>query len=332
MLVSVIVPTHNRCELLKQTVASVQSQDHGNWELLLVDDGSSDQTLAWAQSIQGQDSRFRLLERKQYRSDASGAQVCRNLGLQRAKGEGVLFLDSDDLLAPSCLSRRVEELEADTSLDCVVGQAGYFLDHPFDLGKERIWGVWKLGVDDLDLFLADSIPWQTSGPLWRHTALERIGPWDERLVHVGHDHEFHVRALCLGIRHKKLEGVDYFWRVPRSDSLSSHDSFKRRHRDGGMVKAYRAIINDVVGTGNLTPSRAEIMVREVIKLAIRCRNFGGSAELAEGGLIDARHHHLLGPWKTIACRLLLRCWWRMVGRLPAMGLLSRLEATSGAEQ
>ena len=324
MLVSVIIPTHNRFNLLKQTVASVQAQDHANWELLLIDDGSSDETLTWSRITQDQDQRLRVLERKAYRTGASGAQVCRNIGLQMAQGQAILFLDSDDLLAPNCLSQRLKILETDPHLDCVIAQAGYFLDQPFDVGKERIWGLWNAGDDDLDLFLSDKIPWQTSGPLWRQTSLERIGPWDEKLVHVGHDHEFHVRALCKGIQYKKEEIVDYFWRVPRNDSLSSLESFKRRHRDGGMIKAYQAIMKDVVFSGKVTQQRTNLMTKEIIKLAIQCRNFGGSSELAEQGIMDAHRHHLLKYWKLIICRVLLRCWWRVGGIVPAMSLLGRL--------
>ena len=325
-LVSVVVPTQNRLTLLSQTVRSVQGQTHAHWELLIVDDGSSDGTEEWVISQQQQDPRIHLIERATHRANAHGAQVCRNLGLQMAQGEAVLFLDSDDLLAPDCLCLRLAFLDAEPSLDAVVGQALRFSVNPGDLGSDNIWGLWLPGEDDLARFLANGIPWQTSGPLWRRSALDRVGPWDESLQHVGHDHEFHVRALCCGLRMHKSPGVDYYWRVPRQDSLSSLESFKTRHGDGGMIKAYRRIMNDVITSGVLTPHRRRLISGEVIRLAMSCRNFGGSPSVAERGLLDAYGYGLIGPLKTGVCRLLLRCWWRIGGRLPSMALLNRLAA------
>ncbi|WP_254939427.1 glycosyltransferase family A protein [Cyanobium sp. Morenito 9A2] len=327
-----MIPTLNRLPLLQATVASVQAQVYGAWELVIVDDGSSDGTTAWVSAERARDPRIRLVERSSLRSETHGAQVCRNLGLQQVNGEVVLFLDSDDLLAPDCLHRRQQVLQKERSLDAVVGQAGYFQDQPFDLGIDKIWGNLDPEEGDLDRFLAHAIPWQTSGPLWRREALNCIGPWDERLQHVGHDHEFHVRALCRGVRFRKLAGVDYFWRVPRNDSLSSLESFKLRHRDGGMITAYRAIIAEVMGNGCSTSLREAVMAREVIRLMMDCRNFGGSAQCCEQGLLDAAQRGLLPAWKLVASRVLLRCWWRIGGRLPAMALLNRLAGEAVASR
>lgn len=323
-LVSVVVPSYNRLALLPQTVASVQEQTLANWQLVIVDDGSSDGTTDWVRSTSQQDCRIQLVERATSRPEAHGAQVCRNLGLQRSEGEAVLFLDSDDLLAPDCLRRRFAALAADPSIDAVVGQGGYFAEQAGDLGMERIWAPWHPEDNDLDRFLANDIPWQTSGPLWRRSALHRVGAWDEQLQHVGHDHEFHVRALCRGIRFKKLPGVDYFWRVPRSDSLSAFEAFKAQHRNGGMISAYQAIMVDVMGSQQATHQRRLLMSREMIRLALHCRNLGGSAAVAERGVCIAVQRGVLQPLVGWACRLLLRCWWRLAGRFPAMALLNRL--------
>ena len=323
-LVSVIVPAYNRLAFLKQTVKSVLGQIFCEWELIVIDDGSSDGTSDWVRAQSCLDSRIHLIERSEFRPACSGAQVCRNLGFQKAAGTSVLFLDSDDLLAPDCLLNRLAHLNADPSFDAVVGQALHFSEQPGDLGTDRIWGRWHPSQDDLDCFLSDAIPWQTSGPLWRRESLERVGPWDESLQHVGHDHEFHVRALCRGLKIARVERVDYYWRVPREDSLSSLESFKTRHRDGGMIRAYQAILHQVVKSGSLTPLRRRLMVAESIRLAVRCRNFGGSASMAEQILLDACNAHLIDRGTTTVCRVLLRCWWRLGGILPSMALLNRL--------
>lgn len=323
-LVSIVVPTYNRLPLLRRAVQSVFEQSVSCWELVVVDDGSDDGTCLWIRDQLSNESRIHLIERSEFRPTCFGAQVCRNLGLQKAAGTSVLFLDSDDLLAPDCLLNRLAYLNADPSLDAVVGQALHFSEQPGDLGTDLIWGRWQPGQDDLDCFLSDAIPWQTSGPLWRRESLERVGPWDESLQHVGHDHEFHVRAVCRGLKIARVERVDYYWRVPREDSLSSFESFKTRHRDGGMIRAYQAILHQVVNSGFLTPLRRRLMVAESIRLAVRCRNFGGSASMAEQILLDACNAHLIDRGTTAVCRVLLRCWWRLGGILPSMALLNRL--------
>ena len=326
-LVSVVVPTYNRLSLLQQTVASVQAQTHRHFELVIVDDGSNDGTIDWVQAESLNDPRVRLIVRAARRAETRGAQVCRNIGLHMARGDAVLFLDSDDLLKESCLLNRLQLLDSNPAADAVVAPALHFAEVPGDIGTECIWGKWIPGDDDLDHFLAHSIPWQTSGPLWRRSSLDRVGPWDERLIHVGHDHEFHVRALCRGLRFHKLYGVDYYWRVPRADSLSSLESFKTRHRDGGMINAYRAIQAEVIQSGALTPGRRSIIAGEVIRLALCCRSFGGIPVVAEQGLLDARRQGFLDAVTTVVCRLLLRNWWRIAGRIPSMAMLNRLAST-----
>ena len=331
-VLTVILPTYNAGDHLLPAVQSVLNQTFDNFELLVLDDGSTDGTTSWINSQVHSDPRIVLIERGRHRAEASGAQVCRNLGLQMAQGQMVLFLDSDDVLAVDCLRGRLEVLEADTSLDAVVGQALHFREQPGDMGDDNIWGRWTSDETDIDRFLADDIPWQTSGPLWRREALDKVGPWDEQLQHVGHDHEFHVRALCRGIRVRKIPVVDYFWRVPRKDSLSSLQSFKCRHGDGGMITAYRQIMADVMENGVCTPPRATVMANQVIQLAVLCRNFGGWPSEAEQGVLDAHDHGILGYWKTKACRVLLRCWWRIGGVVPAMSLLSRIPANAIASR
>src|SRR5580658_1881005 len=96
--ISVIIPTRNRLAYLKEAVASVLAQDHRDREVVVVDDASEDGTWAWLSSLTDPDVRVLRMEQHGERSAA------RNLGLNYAQGKYVLFLDHDDLLAPSALS------------------------------------------------------------------------------------------------------------------------------------------------------------------------------------------------------------------------------------
>ncbi len=103
-LVSVVVPAFNRAATIGDCLRSVQGQTYENWEAIVVDDGSVDETPEVVARLAGEDSRIRLI-----RQDRNhGAQAARNLGIRAAQAEWIAFLDSDDqFLAPS-LERRLE--------------------------------------------------------------------------------------------------------------------------------------------------------------------------------------------------------------------------------
>jgi len=102
---SVVIPTYNRAELVSRAVASVQRQSLDDWELVVVDDASTDDTRALIEALE--DPRI-LYVRRDVNGGVAAAQ---NTGLDRAVGRHVLFLHSDDELMPECLSRLTDALD-----------------------------------------------------------------------------------------------------------------------------------------------------------------------------------------------------------------------------
>ena len=98
MRVSIIVPCYNSTRYLSACVDSVLAQTMPDFEVLLIDDGSTDGTLALAQALAARDARLRVLHQEN-----AGVSAARNLGLAHARGEWITFVDSDDLLAPDAL-------------------------------------------------------------------------------------------------------------------------------------------------------------------------------------------------------------------------------------
>jgi glycosyltransferase involved in cell wall biosynthesis len=94
-IVSVIVPCYGQAHLLPQAVASVQAQSMPNWELLVVDDGSPDDTAQVTESLVNADARVRLLRQRN-----GGLSAARNAGVAASRGEYIQFLDADDVLMP----------------------------------------------------------------------------------------------------------------------------------------------------------------------------------------------------------------------------------------
>lgn len=98
-LVSIITPSYNSAQFIEATIKSVQEQTHANWEMLITDDGSSDNSAEIISKISQQDDRIRL-----FKINNSGPGIARNNSIKNAKGNYLAFLDSDDLWFPEFLS------------------------------------------------------------------------------------------------------------------------------------------------------------------------------------------------------------------------------------
>lgn len=118
-LLSVIIPTFNAEAYLAETLASVLRQNWAPLEILVVDDGSSDRSIAVAESF---GSRIRIIA-----CPHRGLAATRNSGITAARGEFLLHLDADDLLTPDSISVRMEALLAEPELDMVVGKLECFV-------------------------------------------------------------------------------------------------------------------------------------------------------------------------------------------------------------
>ena len=122
-LVSVIVPTFNFGRFVGETIAAVQAQTWTNWECVIVDDGSTDDTPDLCRAAAASDARIKCV-----RQDNRGHAAAKNAGVARSVGQYVQFLDADDLLERDKLRGHVAVLEAEPDLDIVYGPVRYFAD------------------------------------------------------------------------------------------------------------------------------------------------------------------------------------------------------------
>ena len=96
--ISVIIPVYNAEKWLTEALESLKVQTYGDFEAILVDDGSTDRSAAICQSFCNEDTRFRLISQSN-----SGVSSARNIGIDSAKGEWIAFMDSDDIMPPDAL-------------------------------------------------------------------------------------------------------------------------------------------------------------------------------------------------------------------------------------
>ncbi len=104
IIVSIITPSYNSSDFIEETIKSVQNQTYQNWEMLIIDDCSDDNSVDVIRKYCALDSRIKLFVLKQN----SGAAVARNKGLENVKGRFIAFLDSDDLWMPHKLETQVD--------------------------------------------------------------------------------------------------------------------------------------------------------------------------------------------------------------------------------
>ncbi len=125
-MVSILVPVYNCREYLHKCVASIQGQTRGDWELILINDGSTDGSGALCDSFAASDRRIRVIHQKN-----SGVSAARNAGLAAAKGEFLAFVDADDYIAPQTLEAALEALgESDMALFDAVTVHSQFRTEP----------------------------------------------------------------------------------------------------------------------------------------------------------------------------------------------------------
>ena len=206
--ISVIIPAHNAEKTIRETVESVLHQTFSNFELIVINDSSTDSTLDIITSIQ--DPRIKVFSCKNGNAGAS-----RNVGISNASGEFVAFLDADDIWTPEKLERQIQALEenpeaavAYTWIDCI-DEFGNFLRH----GSH-----FSISGDVLAELLLRNFLDNGSNPLIRTKALSEVGGFDESLTN-GEDWDMYLR---LALRY-------HFVSVPFSFTL---------YRVTGKTKSY----------------------------------------------------------------------------------------------
>lgn len=199
-LISIIIPTYNRDELIKKALDSIQDQTYANWECIVVDDGSTDNSLKVLKSYNDKDSRIQYFQRHRL---PKGASTCRNIGLEHATGDYVLYLDSDDYLLDFCLEQRVNVIIEIPDKDFLV----------FPMGELKSGKIIKRDIPEykhyLIPFLSANLPWQTMCPVWKRSFLLQLNGFTEGYPRFT-DPEMTIRALLEPkVRYKVFNDLPY---------------------------------------------------------------------------------------------------------------------------
>jgi glycosyltransferase involved in cell wall biosynthesis len=304
MLVSVILPTYDRAHQLAGAVDSVLAQTHGELELIVVDDGSTDDTRDVVAQRCGSDPRVVYV-----RQENAGVARARNTGLERARGEAIAFLDSDDAWRPwklalqlACLQRAPRAGMIWTDMDAVDASGNLVpgsslrdilpFTYPLDeLFEERVPLAELPGTpaalrkrsfyvgDVFSKMVIGNLVLPSSAVLTRGR-LDRVEPFDESLSVAGEDFDFFLRVCREGdVAFADVSSVLY--QIGREDQLT-HPS-KTLHLARNYVRTMDAALAR-------DPDRIELAPEAVRAARAHGHSWTGRAYLETGDSRAARPH------------------------------------------
>jgi glycosyltransferase involved in cell wall biosynthesis len=188
-LVSAIIPVFNRPVLLVEAVSSALAQTYPDLEVIIVDDGSTDDTPEVIQALCLRDSRVRSVRRTN-----GGPGLARESGREAARGEFIQYLDSDDLLLPRKIELQVAALRSDPSAGIAYGITRYR-----NAEGDEIACTWKEANQvQRKMFPSFLVSrwWETATPLYRRSVTDAAGAWTD--LRLEEDWEYDSRVAALG--------------------------------------------------------------------------------------------------------------------------------------
>ncbi len=297
MRVSVIIPCHNAQPYLAQTIGAVLDQSHAPHEIIVVDDGSTDGSLALARRFEA-----RCAGHLHVVSEHSGqAPRTRNIGAALASGDALMFLDADDVLGPGTLAALADTLAAHPGAVAACPWRRLELAEGRWVARPASCAPRRPGQDTLSAWLTGWY-YPPCAILWSREAFARTGGWDEGTV-INQDGDLMMRALIEGVPLvESAAGLAFYRRQPAGrNSLSG----RRSTREGfaGRMSVAARVARRLEERDRLDPYRTAI--GEALA-AIAADAAGDHPDIARQAWALARWH---GP--RIWSRLRPRAGWRM---------------------
>ena len=265
-LVSLIIPTYNRADLIIDTLGSIAKQTYRPIELIVVNDGSTDNTKKLLENWADKHDEGQSLSINCLFQDNKGAPAARNIGLAHSCGEFVQFLDDDDVLSPT----KIEE------------QVGMIADLPSKVAVYGPWIYFKVQSNQIDLYQPVG-PYTRNDPLaswisgdffvpsvsllWRRSDIEANGPWKENLL-VNQDGEYSMRFLCNGGKLVFCKSAWGYYRIygHKGANVSNRKTHKSLESRFNIIKSIEALLN----AQGIENNYKKFLSLRYAKLASRC--------------------------------------------------------------
>ncbi len=251
--------TYNRAHLIADTLESISNQTFRNWECLIVDDRSIDNTERIVSTITKEDSRFKYLKRTH--KHLKGLPGCRNFGIEKALGKYIIFFDDDDIIHPMNLEVCYSLLE-DKRVDfCHFKKQSFVEEIPdFHSISESIL-QFQIGKSEIEKVIINQIALASCTVLWRRECFENIR--FEESLNYAEEWECYSRILLAGFEGIGINEILYFNRKhPDSNTGEFWKGDKSRRQS--YEKAIKLVIDNLKNKGLLSKS----LVRYIVQMSI----------------------------------------------------------------
>jgi glycosyltransferase involved in cell wall biosynthesis len=306
-LVSVVVAAYNYGRFIPQTIDSLIAQTYTNWECIVVDDGSTDNSQAVVHTFVEKDARVHYLRQKNEKQ-----AVARNTGIRHSAGEYLQFLDADDLIEPKKLEHQVKYLKEHSDVDIVYSGVRYFDEQVSDeLAQSRRYSVWDDGKPwmpeisgrgevVLEKLLRNNIM-VVNSPLFKRSVVQEVGEFAPDLTPV-EDWDYLTRCALAGFQFDYEDGEGIRALVRAHESSASLDGRRMMRATLKMRRAW--------ATKTLTERHHRRVNEQLIaecegllgvEEVMHGNRFQGALKILKAATLDRNMRHRA---KWLACALL----------------------------
>ncbi|MDT0643045.1 glycosyltransferase family 2 protein [Zunongwangia sp. F363] len=260
---TIIMATYNRAHLILESLDSISKQSFKNWECLIVDDGSTDDTEVVVRDFVKRDPRFSYLKRPD--NHLKGLPGCRNYGLEMAKGDNIIFFDDDDVVNPQNLEVCLKLLENTNADFCHYKKLSFTTKHPQFPKVELPTTTFSIGLSNIEKVVTNELALASCTVMWRKKCFGNIR-FNESLNYA-EEWECYTGILLEGYKGIGIDEVLYYNRKhPLSNTGEFWDGDKKRRKS--HEKAIQLVIDNLLKKGLLSRK----LIRYFVQMSIFHKN------------------------------------------------------------
>ena len=273
MLVSILIPCYNSSQFISETLDSVLAQTYTNWECIIVDDNSTDNSVEIVNTYcQKYPEKFKL-----YTNPRKGACAARNTAFEKSRGDYIQYLDADDLLDKRKIEIQIECAKK-KSKEAVLFGEWYFFKNKISDYQEKKYKLFKQHLSSVSLLLTmwDKNLFLANCSYLYNRCIHPVNGWDEQLQRV-QDGEFFTRLLINNPQCFYTKGAKCYYRIDSCTSITSYPTYEKIHSAYLAFLSYKneiSKINDSIKIRKLLAKhfsgliyRHYLRYPEIVKLA-----------------------------------------------------------------
>ena len=263
-LVTVVIPMFNAYPFIGEMLECMEKQTYANWELIIVDDGSTDESIDTVEKYAKKDNRISLIKRPESRK--KGGNTCRNIGLENANGEYIIWFDADDLIAHYCLEQRVSFIENNPNIDIAIAPLIGFRLSPYDKIKFCTGLYPRRGI--IRKFMANTLYFVVVTNIYRVNSLRTKSiTWDEDLKS-HQDADMNLECIYNNLRFASIidAKADYFWRIVENSNSVSKKIYTKSHLETNIYYFNKQV--ERFGSNKRDNKHLYLLVNYILKILI----------------------------------------------------------------